>query len=35
MGRAAETLTNPTWLYFGNNTRALLLMASALGLKDR
>ena len=35
MGHAAEKLTNPTWFYFGNDTRALLLMASALGLKDR
>jgi len=35
MGHAAEQLTNPTWFYFGNDTRALFLMASALGLKDR
>ena len=35
MGRAAETLTHSTGFYFGNDTDALLLMASALGLKDR
>jgi HD-GYP domain-containing protein (c-di-GMP phosphodiesterase class II) len=34
MGQAAETLTIPTWFH-GNDTPALLLMASALGLKDR
>jgi putative nucleotidyltransferase with HDIG domain len=35
MGHAAETLTDPIWFYYGNDTRALMLMASALGLKDR
>jgi len=35
MGHAAETLTDPTWFCFGDDTRALMLMASALGLKDR
>ena len=35
MGHAAKVLTSPTWFYHSNNTRALLLMASALGLKDR
>ena len=34
MAQAAETLTDSAWFY-GNDTRALLLMASALGLKDR
>ena len=34
MAQAAETLTDSNWFY-GNDTRALLLMASALGLKDR
>lgn len=35
MGHAAETLVDPTWLYCGKETHTLLLMASALGLKDR
>jgi putative nucleotidyltransferase with HDIG domain len=35
MGHAAATLTDPTLFYYGNDTPALLLMASALGLKDR
>ena len=34
MGQAAETLTSASWFY-GKDTQALLLMASALGLKDR
>jgi putative nucleotidyltransferase with HDIG domain len=34
MGKAAETLTSSNG-YYSNDTRALMLMASALGLKDR
>ncbi len=34
MAQAAETLANPSYAY-GNDTQSLLLMASALGLKDR
>ncbi len=34
MGQAAKVLTNPS-LFHGKDTHSLLLMASALGLKDR
>jgi HD-GYP domain-containing protein (c-di-GMP phosphodiesterase class II) len=34
MGSAVEALIEPALVHSGNNTHALLLMASALGLKD-